>query len=202
MNQNNNKILQIEKEIQKNLDISKLGLYKPQYEYKTNVGYIDILAQDKNGFYVVIEIKVGKAGDSAIGQILGYMEAINAKRGIILANDFNKRVKLIAKKLNISLIPYKITTIIDNKEIDQDINQISQNILGKWIINNIIDKWTGSSTDLLNELRLSGNCPYKSAIAIGKELKRIKVDLEKLGYKIGRKNSNTKKYSITYNNSC
>ena len=149
-----NKNQQIEKEIQKNLDISKLELYKPQYEYRTNVGYIDILAQDKNGFYVVIEIKVGKAKDNAIGQILGYMEAINAKRGIILANSFSERVRLVAKNLNIDLISYKIKPEINEKEYlnKQNVPIINEiNSIKNFCNNNL--KFTNdfiSSDDLYN----------------------------------------------------
>ena len=131
-----------------------MELYKPQYEYRTNVGYIDILAQDKNEFYVVIEIKVGKARDNAIGQILGYMEAINAKRGIILANSFSERVRLVAKNLNIDLISYKIKPEINeeeylNKQNVPIINEI--NSIKNFCNNNL--KFTNdfiSSDDLYN----------------------------------------------------
>lgn len=43
------------------------------YEYQTNAGVIDILATDSNGNYVVIEVKTGKAGHDAVGQIQKYM---------------------------------------------------------------------------------------------------------------------------------
>jgi len=147
----NNKNWQIEKEIQRNIDISKLGLYNPIYEYKTDVGHIDILAQDKDGFDIVIEIKIGEASDSAIGQILGYMEAINAERGIILANSFNDRVQLIAKNLNIDLISYKIKPEIDNKNIS-----IKQNISIKKDIN-LIKKFCNNNLEFSNNFISSDN---------------------------------------------
>lgn len=45
-------------------------------EYGTSAGFIDILAKDSDGTYVVIELKAGKAKDSALGQLLGYIGAI------------------------------------------------------------------------------------------------------------------------------
>ena len=45
-------------------------------EYPTDVGRIDLTAKDNQGNNVVIELKVGKAKDSALGQLLGYMDCI------------------------------------------------------------------------------------------------------------------------------
>jgi len=41
-------------------------------EYSTDVGFIDILAKDRDGKFVVIELKVSKGSDVAIGQLLRY----------------------------------------------------------------------------------------------------------------------------------
>ncbi|SPF80434.1 endonuclease NucS domain-containing protein [Pseudoprimorskyibacter insulae] len=59
-------------------------------------GFIDILARDKNGYVVVIELKAVKARRDVIGQTLAYMgdialEADNV-RGIIVAPDFDEKV--------------------------------------------------------------------------------------------------------------
>lgn len=89
-------------------------------------------------------------------------------------------------------IAFKINQIANINQV------INESVLGSWIIENVMDKWVGSSSDLLNELRFSGNCPYKTAIGVGKELKRIRIDLEQLGYKIGNKDTHTKRYSIIY----
>ncbi len=79
-------------------------------------GFIDILAQDKDGCFVVIELKVGQAPNSVIAQTLGYMVDIaesNGKefkqvRGIIVASNFNKRVETAARALpNLKLKTYK-----------------------------------------------------------------------------------------------
>ncbi len=74
-------------------------------ERKVDSGFIDILAKDSNGNFVVIELKAGKASDSVIAQTLGYMVdiadaeglEINQVRGIIVAKSFNKRIETAAR---------------------------------------------------------------------------------------------------------
>lgn len=75
-------------------------------QYSTDVGRIDLLALDKSGAYVVIELKAGKAIDHVIGQILGYMRYVrkslaNGKevRGIIVADEFDERLKYAAAEI-------------------------------------------------------------------------------------------------------
>ncbi len=56
-------------------------------------GRIDITAEDRRGATVVIELKRGKVGRHAIGQILGYMGALMLRkqsiRGILVAKEFS-----------------------------------------------------------------------------------------------------------------
>jgi RecB family endonuclease NucS len=56
-------------------------------------GRIDITAKDRHGATVVIELKRGKVGRRAIGQILGYMGALmlhkKSIRGILVAKEFS-----------------------------------------------------------------------------------------------------------------
>lgn len=113
------KQLDIEEIINKNINVEKLdlGLKLISKEYSTPLGRIDILCVDRDEKYVPIEIKVGTASDSAIGQILRYMHTMKSEWGIIMANDFTKGVKAISKDLNIKLISYTIDVIIDNKSI-------------------------------------------------------------------------------------
>ena len=74
-------------------------------ERKVVSGFIDILAKDNKGNFVVIELKAGKASDSVIAQTLGYMvdiadeekKDINQVRGIIVAKSFNKRIETAAR---------------------------------------------------------------------------------------------------------
>ena len=42
-------------------------------QYTTDIGYIDILAVDKNGNFVVIELKKGRESDKVVGQLLRYI---------------------------------------------------------------------------------------------------------------------------------
>lgn len=46
---------------------------KGQQYYTEEVGYIDLLARDKQGSYVVIELKKGRKNDEVVGQVLRYM---------------------------------------------------------------------------------------------------------------------------------
>lgn len=102
----------LEEYISRNLDQIEQGLKLYSggnisgRQYITNVGRIDLLAVDKNGSFVVIELKAGKAIDHAVGQILGYMSNIrknlaNGKevRGIIVADDFDDRLKYAADEI-------------------------------------------------------------------------------------------------------
>ncbi len=74
-------------------------------ERKVASGFIDILAKDNKGNFVIIELKAGKASDSVIAQTLGYMVdiadaeglEINQVRGIIVAKSFNKRIETAAR---------------------------------------------------------------------------------------------------------
>lgn len=84
------------------------GLVFKEAEYGVSVGSIDILAEDKTGSPVVIEIKV-KADDSAVGQVLGYMQAYREElgtkqvRGLIVAQEFSERSMKAAKQAGIKL---------------------------------------------------------------------------------------------------
>jgi len=97
-------------EIENGLELVENGI-----EYHTSAGDIDILAKDINGNFVVIELKAGKAKDSAVGQILGYMGALSETkkgeniRGIIVASDFEPRLFFASKSLiNLQLVKYNL----------------------------------------------------------------------------------------------
>jgi len=86
-------------------------------EYPTDVGRIDLLAKDKQGNNVVIELKVGKAKDSALGQLLGYMGCIALSstehiqiRSILVASEFEQRVVYAARGLpHVKLVKYRVS---------------------------------------------------------------------------------------------
>ena len=76
-------------------------------------GRIDILAKDRSGGTVVIELKAGRADRNAIGQILSYigelMEEAAPVRGILVAAEFSPRAIAAARAApNIRLVSYGI----------------------------------------------------------------------------------------------
>ena len=101
---------------------SGLSLYEDEgingVEYPAGGRYIDILAVDKEGALVVIELKVSKGHDRVIGQILRYIGWIKqnladdgqAVRGIIIAKDISEDLSLACTQVQgISLREYSIT---------------------------------------------------------------------------------------------
>lgn len=87
-------------------------------EYKINdIGRIDILAVDKNGSFVVIELKVGKGPDAVSGQLMRYMSWIkrnmnnNGKpiRGMIIAQSISDKIRYaLADVENVQLKEYEL----------------------------------------------------------------------------------------------
>jgi len=83
-------------------------------EYQTEAGRIDLLARDLENRVVVIELKAGKAKDSALGQLLGYMGCLSTSdatvRGILVASNFDSRVVFAARGLsNVKLVRYQLS---------------------------------------------------------------------------------------------
>jgi RecB family endonuclease NucS len=74
-----------------------------KYGGTANPGRIDITAKDRKGATVVIEVKSGKVGRRAIGQILGYMGALmrllreKRIRGFLVAKEFSPQGKAAAR---------------------------------------------------------------------------------------------------------
>jgi hypothetical protein len=84
-------------------------------QFSVESGRIDILAIDKEGSFVVIELKAGTASDAVLAQVLAYMAEIRKTlagqkkvRGIIVAYDFSNRLILASSQLeNVDLLKYK-----------------------------------------------------------------------------------------------
>lgn len=99
-----------------------LKIFENGKEFNTDIGRIDILAVDKKGDLVVIELKAGKAKDSALGQLLGYMGFVSSNiakgkgvRGYIIASDFDDRLKYAVKNLNnVRLKAYNVNFSFEN----------------------------------------------------------------------------------------
>ena len=82
------------KQLEAGLTISDGGKERiVKYGGKAEPGRIDITAKDGKGVTVVIELKRGKAGRRAIGQLLGYMGILMRDnkpiRGILVAAEFS-----------------------------------------------------------------------------------------------------------------
>ena len=83
-------------------------------QISTEVGRIDILAEDTEGVRVVIEVKVGEAKDSAVGQIaryIGWFTKTERKpsRGILIAGSFPEGVRYSAAAIpGLTLLAYRV----------------------------------------------------------------------------------------------
>lgn len=80
-------------------------------EMNTEIGRVDITAEDAQGVVVVIELKADVADQTSITQIQAYMGALRRKfgksvRGILIARDFPLQVQLAAQVSNIKLVKY------------------------------------------------------------------------------------------------
>lgn len=83
-------------------------------EYVTEAGRVDLMAKDKEGSLVVIELKAGRAKDDALGQLLGYMGCLTRPptpvRGILVASSFDPRVVYASKALPlVRLLKYQVS---------------------------------------------------------------------------------------------
>jgi len=73
-------------------------------QYRTSVGYIDLLAIDRdNEKFVVIELKKGRSSDQVVGQILRYMGWVKEN---LTVDEYEK---------------YSVRGIIISKEKDDDL---------------------------------------------------------------------------------
>lgn len=101
-----------------------LRLYEGGSEFATDAGRIDVFAVDKEENLVVIEIKTGKARDSAVGQILRYIGFVESEiadqdqdvRAIIIADEFDDNLKYSVKRMpEIELKEYRVSFDFEDK---------------------------------------------------------------------------------------
>ena len=105
----------IEDQLVHRLDALEEGLTFVERQAKCDVGRVDIVGRGADGATVVVELKVGEAKDSAIGQIARYMgwhrqhQAAETVRGILVASDFPEGVQHAALAIpNLALRRYRI----------------------------------------------------------------------------------------------
>lgn len=111
----------------KNLQVIKPGLRLYEEEGITGVEFpaggrfIDILAVDSTGDFVVIELKVSRGYDRVIGQLLRYMAWIQKNqaesgqkvRGIIVAREISEDLLLACSLMpNVELFEYELSLIL------------------------------------------------------------------------------------------
>lgn len=108
-------------------DLDK-NIIKVEKEYRMKTGppgFVDFVGYDKNENIYVIEVKIGKANDNAIGQIIGYMAAISEEKGkktigILVAESFSERTKYTAKSMEIKLIEFRIKPVFQYIEYNKE----------------------------------------------------------------------------------
>ena len=90
----------------------------PGVEFPAGGRFIDILAVDPNGGYVVIELKVPRGYDRTVGQLRRYMgrikmhhaEPAQAVRGIIVARGISEDLVLACSGLSdVALFEYEMS---------------------------------------------------------------------------------------------
>lgn len=105
----------IEDHLVHSLESIEQGLVYEDRQVSTEVGRIDIMARDRDGRRVIIEVKVGQARDAAIGQIARYMgwflpQDDVAPRGMIVAADFTEGVQCAATTIpDLSLHRFQVS---------------------------------------------------------------------------------------------
>jgi RecB family endonuclease NucS len=121
--QNQFRILHYEKELKRTLrrqlDRLEPGLIEVDGGRQRQVasGKIDITAQDVNGHYVVIELKVGPCPNGALEQVLGYSADLEAETGrpcraVLVAAEFSPRMRSAASRArNIHLLTYEVEAV-------------------------------------------------------------------------------------------
>ena len=85
-------------------------------EFSTDVGFIDILAVDEHGDFVVFELKRARSPDHAIGQLTRYMGWVQQTigkgkkvSGVIVAKDIGKRLRFAVSVIpNVNLFEYEV----------------------------------------------------------------------------------------------
>lgn len=92
-------------------------------QYRTDIGFIDLLVKDKKGKnYVVIELKRGQTSDSTVGQVLRYMNWVKKHRangkevkGIVIALDADDKMRYALADLTdkIELFTYRVDFILN-----------------------------------------------------------------------------------------
>ena len=100
------------------LYVDENGNTGKQY-YTEEVGYVDLLAQDEKGGFVVIELKKGRKNDEVIGQVLRYMGWVRNKlcgpntqvRGYIIVGERDPKLNYALQEIGdkVQAMVYKVS---------------------------------------------------------------------------------------------
>ncbi len=93
-------------------------------EFSIDGGRIDILAIDRNGRPVVIELKLSQGRNKVLGQILYYMSwvdrnlGLGSSRGIIIANEIYPELQLaVGRAPGVELAIYRMQFSVERVEV-------------------------------------------------------------------------------------
>ncbi len=105
----------LEDYLSRNLDVVEEGLRLVERQKELpGMGRLDILARDRKGNFVVIELKAGQADEKAVGQLQAYMEYLREQgyeniRGILIAASYTPKAVYAAKAVkDIRLARYEV----------------------------------------------------------------------------------------------
>lgn len=104
----------LEDQIVSHLDTLESGLTLVSRQVRSDVGILDLLAKDRDGRTVIIELKAGEAKDSSIGQVARYVGWYSEKEGtapraILVASGFPQPVRWAAKAIpGLRLVTYRV----------------------------------------------------------------------------------------------
>jgi hypothetical protein len=94
-------------------------------EFPVDAGRIDLLAMDRGGKYVVIELKVSQGRNKTLGQLLYYMGWVDKHlgkgpcRGLIIASEMTPELQVaVARVPGVSLAKYRMSFSIDPVSIE------------------------------------------------------------------------------------
>jgi hypothetical protein len=89
-------------------------------EFPIDAGFIDILAVDQQGRFVVIELKVGRGRNKAVGQLLYYMGWVDKNlgkgpcRGMIIAKEIPNDLELAVQRApGVSVSRYHLSVSVE-----------------------------------------------------------------------------------------
>jgi RecB family endonuclease NucS len=92
-------------------------------QFEIEGGRIDLLCKDRGGDIVIIELKACEAGDSAVGQLLGYVGFASrrmfwgrAVRGVLIAPAFSERATHAAALAGLTLLRYRARFSLEELE--------------------------------------------------------------------------------------